>query len=350
MYRRVLYYVVKHLRPFFVRKSAQDRNIELLLGQAEDGYEYRVLIECKSAEHPENLVGFGLDAIVIEEAALIPRQTISSVIRPALADRKGDMLAISTPKRTDDWFRDWHSEAGEHTDWESWTFTTKDGGNVDDDEIASMAKDMSDDEFRQEILAEDLQAEGAVFKGVDGCAEGSLKPYREGKPYLMAADLAKYEDWTVIGVADVFSRQLVYFDRFRKIDWNIQRQKIRAVSKLYGGCPVILDSSGVGDPIAEELIHSGQALYPFKITAMNKSNLIQGLVVAIEQEQIRFPKIESLVKELKGYQYEKTPSGLLTTNARSGQHDDCVIMLALLWWGLMRIPVRHRPRVMTVIS
>ena len=55
-------------------------------------------LSVKSAENADSLIGDGVDYLVIDEAALIPRSTFEMYLRPTLADRQGWCLFTSTPR------------------------------------------------------------------------------------------------------------------------------------------------------------------------------------------------------------------------------------------------------------
>lgn len=62
------------------------------------------LISFKSADHPENLRGEGLDFLIMDEADFCKELVWTEVLRPALADRKGEAIFISTPYKENGWF------------------------------------------------------------------------------------------------------------------------------------------------------------------------------------------------------------------------------------------------------
>jgi hypothetical protein len=93
---------------------------------------------------------------------------------------------------------------------------------------------------------------------------------------------------------------------------------------------LVLDATGVGDPVYDDLRHMMPRIEPAKLTNMSKAQLIQRLIAAIEQHQVARPAAWSVVTdELKRYEYKLTPNGAITYNAPGGYHDDCVIALAL---------------------
>jgi len=75
---------------------------------------------------------------------------------------------------------------------------------------------------------------------------------------------------------------------------------------------------------------------PVKFTSESKSRLVVALMNAMEKGEVSYPRDETLIGELEAFAYEELPSGKFRYSAPEGQHDDCVIALALAVWG------RHR--------
>ena len=94
-------------------------------------------IELKGTENAMALRGRSLSGVVLDEAAFMDRAVWSEVIRPALADKQGWALFISTPDGTASWFYDlWcYVPEDESGDWKRWSFTTIEGGNVPSTEV-----------------------------------------------------------------------------------------------------------------------------------------------------------------------------------------------------------------------
>lgn len=203
-----------------------------------------------------------------------------------------------------------------------------------------LKKALPDRVFRQEFLAEFISDMGGVFRKVKDCMKGDFRKAEGHKKYIMGVDLAKYEDFTVIVVMDLEDGHVVHFDRFNQIDWNFQKQRIEQASKDYNDATIFIDSTGVGDPIWEDLYKktSGNVVgFSIKSNAI-KRQLIDGLVIAIENNSISYPEIDELINELTIFEYEKMPSGVEKMHAPAGYHDDCVIALALAVYGLGKTP------------
>ena len=92
--------------------------------------------------------------------------------------------------------------------------------------------------------------------------------------------------------------------------------------------PALVDSSGVGDPVVEQLQRQGDGLFEgFKFSAQSKQQLMEGLAVAIQQRGVAYPA-GVLVQELESFEYVYTRTGV-QYSAPAGRHDDGVCALAL---------------------
>jgi hypothetical protein len=101
---------------------------------------------------------------------------------------------------------------------------------------------------------------------------------------------------------------------------------------------LLIDSSGVGDPVEDELCREKVRVDGYKFTNATKKDLIENLSIMIENQQLSIPQIPVLINELKLYGYKTTRSGNVQYGAPEGYHDDSVIGLALAAWQLKRAP------------
>ncbi|MFH1391022.1 MAG: phage terminase large subunit [Candidatus Diapherotrites archaeon] len=322
---RKLWRIILHLLPYKLIRNVNrsELAIELINGS---------VIWFKSADNPDSLRGEGIDFLILDEAALVKRESWEAALRPALSDTQGLALFISTPNSFN-WFHELYvlGQLPEENEIESWQFPTSDSPFIDAEEIKKAEKSLPQIVFRQEYLAEFIDEAGSVFRGVNECISGELEGPDEKKEYVMGADLAKHQDFSVLVVMDVETKHVVAFQRFNQLSWEFQKSKIVALSKKYRNTRIVLDSSGVGDPIYDDLSRQDIDIESFKFTNESKAKLIESLSIAIEQKELTFPKISELVNELHAFGFEVLPSGRMRYCAPGHLHDDCVIALALAW-------------------
>jgi len=151
-----------------------------------------ITIALKGADRPETMRGVSLYYLVMDEYADMKPEVWEQILRPALADLKGDALFIGTPMGRNH-FYDLHQYASlsKDKDWQGYHFTSYDNPLLDAEEINAAKNSMSAFSFRQEFMAS-FEAQGSeLFK------EEHVK-FNEEEPdegqYYIAVDLAGFAD------------------------------------------------------------------------------------------------------------------------------------------------------------
>lgn len=273
--------------------------------------------------------------VVIDEAGLVKDLETAwhEAIRPTLTDLKGDAWLLGTPKgRNFFWQAFQNGQDPLNTDWASHTAPTVSNPCIPDieAEVEAARLGMPERSFQQEYLAAFLEEGGGVFRNVAASVDrgrAANEPRQAGRRYTLGVDLARVEDFTVLSVLDDTGRQ-VYHDRFNQINWGRQVGAIVETAKAYGAS-VVMDSTGVGDPIFEAVRGEGVSVTGFQFTNASKEALIDNLAMMIERGALSLMDVSVQTAELQAYQYELTPSRNVRMNAPPGMHDDCVIALAL---------------------
>jgi len=318
-------------KQYIVDSSKGDLWIELESGS---------MIFAKSADNPDSLVGEGLDLLVVDEAARVKPEAWEVSLQPTLMDSDGKALLTSTPKGKNWFYTEFLKglNRDDFPEYESFHFSSYDNPFLDPEVIKRKIKTMSPLMYKQEILAEFLDDGGEVFSGIEACVlpawiENQVAiPDRE---YVMGVDLAKYGDFTVIYVVDTETRAIVDWKRLPHMDWNPQKDIIEAMHIKWNHARMLIDATGVGDPIVEDLEKRCIDVCPYKFSGNTlKKQVIEGLQVAFQNKEILIPREKTLMVELGAYSYERLKSGVFRYGAPSGFHDDCVTALALAVWGL----------------
>ena len=296
-------------------------------------------IEFKSADRgADGLIGAGLDGCIVDEAKLVSKEAWEQGLRPALADKKGRALFISTPKGRN-YFYDLFLKGRNGTDkeWKSWQYPTNTNPYFPKSEWEVIRQTTPDMIFKQEYLADFLENEATVFKNIERCLRGTFEQPDDKEYYTVGVDLGKAEDFTVITVMKNKTCQVVDVYRMNQVDWSLQKKIILGFAKRYKHSLFYVDSTGLGDPIEEDLRASGVNTKDYKFTSASKQELIEQLIVAIEQGLIGIPVCVStqfLIDELKAFSYDITKSGHVRYSAPEGLHDDGVISLGLATRGI----------------
>lgn len=134
-------------------------------------FPWNTVLEVRSADHPENLVGDSLDGVIMSEAAKHKKETWERYVRPALADRRGWATFPTTPEGFN-WVYDmWtlgQSPDPKYADYESWQFPSWENpfvypGGKADPEIALIKNTSILPWFLQEIGAEFSAFVGKIY-------------------------------------------------------------------------------------------------------------------------------------------------------------------------------------------
>lgn len=289
-------------------------------------------VQVRSADDPQSLRGEGLDYAVLDECAFMAEAAWAESLRPALSDRQGAALFISTPKGRNWFWRLWQRGQDEsEEDWASWQRPSRENPYLAASEIEAARGDLPERVFQQEYEALFLDDAGGVFRRVMEAATLQPQGSLAGRQYVMGVDWGKSNDFTVLTVLDAVSGDMVAMDRFNRIDYAVQRGRLAALAERYRPTVILAESNAMGEPIVEALQREGLPVRGFQTTNATKAQIVEGLALAFEQGAIRVLNDPVLVGELQAYEMGRTPSGLVRYSAPEGMHDDTVMSLALAW-------------------
>lgn len=120
------------------------------------------MIAFKGADNERSLRGRGLTYLVIDEAAFIEPEIWTRALRPALSDRQGKAILISTPNGRN-WFYNQAAFAYAADAWLYEHWPTQLNPLITEEELIEAANTVSEMDFRQEYLAEFITKEGMVY-------------------------------------------------------------------------------------------------------------------------------------------------------------------------------------------
>lgn len=276
-----------------------------------------------TGERLDSLRGRKFHLVIVDEASFIPNLEDGwlNSIRPTLTDNIGRALFLSTPKGKNYFYSLFLKGEGEgEKDWKSFKFTTYDNPYIDANEINDAALQLPAAVFQQEYLANAMENAANPFGSnfINDC----VKTLSTNTIAYYGIDLAKSVDWSVIIGLDS-NGDVAYFNRFQK-DWKQTKETILGLDRSK---PILIDSTGVGDAITEDLQPHFNLLQGFKYTSSSKQQLMELLSSTIQKREVGFPA-GTIKEELDVFEYQFTSTGV-RYNAPTGFHDDCVNALAL---------------------
>lgn len=332
VFRELVILAAEHLRHHIVTMKEGERR--LVLRNLGGGLSE---VRGKSADNPVSLLGEGLDWLIVDEAARLKPTIWEGHLSQRLIDKRGWALLISTPKGKG-WFFEMfrRGQRPDDLDHASWNSPSWQNPHLDAEMIERERDRLPERVFVQEYEAKFVEGTGQVFRYVRECATGTLAEPFHGERYYAGLDLAKTIDYSVLVIMNR-EREVVYVDRFHRLDWSIQLGRITEALKRYNDADVLIDSTGKGEPIYEALRTENARVKGYVFTNRSKAALIDNLALQLERQEITLPTPQLWpegIDELEAFQYSVTDAGTVRSGAPSSQHDDCVIALALAAWHL----------------
>lgn len=310
-------------------------------------------IDFRSADRPENIEGFGYDKYFINEAGIVLKNPYlwDNAIRPMMWDFKARGVIGGTPKGKGIFSELYaRGQDEEQPQYASMRFSTFDNPFIDSRVVLEEIRSMPERVVRQEIYAEFLDDTGVVFRGITQVASLSPKPVHPQHLYVIGCDLAKVQDYTVIVVYDRADNCQVMQMRFNKLEWPFVKEKVQEVSRKFNNALVVLDATGLGDPIADDLIRSGVPVEPIHLTNELKKQIIEKLSNWIELSNLKMLQLDETIQEFNNFTYDISSSGRVRYEAPVGFHDDIVIAHALAVWSMQPVIVREDESNLSIIE
>jgi phage FluMu gp28-like protein len=295
----------------------------------------------KSGEKPDNLYGEDVASAVIDEFTRV-REEAWHAVRSTLTYTRGQVRLIGNVKGRANWGYQIarRAESGQdgYTYHKIVAADAVAAGVLAQSEIDDAKRALPEQVYRE--LYECVPADDGGNPFGLAAIRRQVRPLSTRTPVAFGVDLAKSHDWTVVcGLDD--AGQVCTLERWQS-DWGQTRSRVLA---LVNGWQTLIDSTGVGDPIVEDLTKVRGNIQGFRFSSPSKQQLMEGLASAIHTGEVAFPD-GWLVSELEAFEYEYTRTGV-RYSAPDGLHDDGVCALALavkclrenarVWCGVVQI-------------
>lgn len=285
------------------------------------------IIWIKSADNPDSLFGEDVYDIVLDEASRAKPETWPAIVS-VLTATKGNCRLIGNVKGRKNFFYNLARLAEKHElpNWHYAKITYQDAvaaGVLDQEIIDDARRTISERDFQELYEATAADDTGNPF-GSDHI-QACIQNLSNDPIVAWGVDLAKKQDYLVV-IGLTANGRVGAFHRWRDLPWRSSIRKIHAI--VGEDIPALIDSTGIGDPILEELQvdHNNFSGYMFSLAS--KQKLMEGLAVSIQGHEIGYP-LGPIVSELDSFEYNTTPAGRTIYAAAQGHNDDCVCALAL---------------------
>lgn len=149
------------------------------------------------ADNADALRGLYFDGLVVDEVADIKPEVWGEVLRPTLADREGWCIFIGTPKGQNLFF-ELYEHALVNDRWYAGMFRADETNVLPEGELAVLREEMSDNQFRQEMLCDFSATVDNALIGLDDVLAAEKRSFQKGDivhaATVMGLDVARFGD------------------------------------------------------------------------------------------------------------------------------------------------------------
>ena len=307
-------------------------------------------IYLKGAENKDALRGIGVDFLVLDEYQDLDPELWTAVLRPTLSDRKGKALFIGTPRGVGSFSHEMYSMAQNTEGWDSFTYRTIDGGQVDEKELEEARRDLDERTFEQEYLASFLTFSGMVYHSFDRKHNVVSCQHMDKKNLYLGMDF----NWSPFSVAvAVIENNSIYFVDEISINESSTEQICDEIKRRYPNSIITImpDSAGKqrrtsagGRTDISILQNAG-----FKVQAKNANPPIRDRVNAVNSKLKNSqgmrslfvdPKCKQIIKSLESQQY-KPDSSIIDNNEHTHMADAVGYLVDFLY--PIKRDIEHKP-------
>lgn len=301
-------------------------------------------IVAKTGSRPDHLRGTWADFLILDEYAYQRPAVWERVGAPMLADNDGTAWFLSTGKKRNHFFLlGLQAQENEDGRWSYFRFPSTANPFLSKLALAELAKDMTDEDYREEILAEDVEGAGAVFRLIredfsqpDTPLAGLAKVFaaHKGHRCTLGGDWGRLHDWTVTSVGCSQCSVELFLGRWKEETYPVQRDIIAGIyeqgKKADIQLEMLFEENSMGLPQVEQMRADGLPVMSLMVNNADKGQLVQGLRLAFEKRSWQWVFSDWSWRELEGFEQKVTILGNATYDAAEGLHDDSVTARILM--------------------
>jgi phage FluMu gp28-like protein len=372
----LLHYAITHpntsigiVGPSWRQTKLVIRRINQFLRKIPKGYYYKpqhTIVRLKNGSvieafpnNPETIRGPTLHIVYADEFNFIANdQELYDAILFTLGTTNGKFICTSTPWSTDSIF--WHifndtaysDFARSHVTCEQ---ALEPNGPLKREILEKIKRQLEGDpwRWRREMLAEWAEDENVWLSQalITSCIDHALEYINfeetaKGEFYA-GLDLGKHQDYSVLSIVKVedSSIKLIHMHQFPlKTPYASVIGYVKTLCDRWNRInKVLVDMSGVGDYIVEDMINAGiRQAEGVKFTQETKEKMAQWLKQCMVEKRLKIPYDSDLIAELNIERFELTKEGKIKFSHPEGTHDDRFWSLALSAYAA-REPPRKEP-------
>jgi hypothetical protein len=307
----------------------------------------------RSLERADNLRNGEYDEAAIDESQDVDEDDIKMVVEPMLASRFGTLIMFGQ-FRGHDWRYENYYLPGQDKDNDdvmSWRFPSSSGVVFQSEKgrkrLARLKATTPRMVWEQEWDCIPSANSSGVFRAsdIDRSTKGGIYQDSGAGRYVAGLDLGMFEDPAGFVVIDVENPSFCYEHLFEVGQPHEKTaQQVGALAARFGNPTVVMDSTGGAtgghhkhDEFTQHYEKLVPNLRPYYWNITNKNKAVNKLSLAIEKNELGFAvECETLIKEMKTYEYRKRPNGSYEFNGPKGKNDNLVASALLAHEGYSR--------------
>jgi hypothetical protein len=322
------------LQPFIAARTVRVNEGRLQITAAGGGY-----IDFLSGDNPDSLFGSNFDRLVLDESSRMPRAIHAAALTVISATGGKLRCLFNLELGQKNWsianllrVQRMTPEERVRASEDFMCFPT-DPLLVDPQLVQTLKNQMPLQLWQALYEAKIPDSDCSLFRNLDKIFVGvERETPADGVRYFMGVDLARKQDFTSATVIDE-DGNVCAMERFSQMDWSLQVGKVALLYRTFRCVKCVADSTGIGDPVCEQLEDLGLEVERYTFTVPSRKALLEELILACDNREFTVPassKFEVYRAELESFEYQL--DGVTAKYAAPG-HDDTVFSLALAVHG-----------------
>lgn len=298
--------------------------------------------------------------VIVDEASFVPEDVILSVMMPMLSTTNGTMIMLSTPwDKSHFFFRAYNMPI-----WSKYKFKTSDNPLVKKEFLDQQLEMLGEKRYAQEYLAEFVDDEGTYFpmsllrsclhecsiranETCSFCSNSKLgilpkknlyAGYDPGgmmDPAALVVVQKVSQDGGKPKLRVVLTRTFLLDKKKKSSETEVYTQFNVRIADLHKQSPfttLVMDSTGIGLPIAEHCRELGLPVHAMDMHKKTQEEIFSRLRILIEEKRVELPEDMDLLSSLNCLVAERDRLGGYSFSHPRGTRDDLAYALALAVW------------------